>query len=194
MIADNNDEARERLQLSLYREFLLEEGLLEEVGLEEVPARLASLLGCDEASSVAQLTANPWLEPLELADLKPLLMIRDMSLVSRTAAAVSAELKNADVRYEDCCRMALCYAVIGSHGHAFSALRAAAAKNDAWARHHYLYGLLLGVEGNHERACWELGMALRSEPYEEGRIRVRRVLDLLEGPGSARVSPGQAPG
>lgn len=186
MAAETNDEAREKLQRSLYREFLLEQGLLEEVGLEEVPARLAALLECDEGSSVARLTASPWLEPLELAQLKPLLMIRDMSLVSRTAAAVSAELKGPDVRYEDCCRLALCYAVIGSYGHAFSALRAAAAKNDAWARHHYLYGLLLGVEGNHERACWELGMALRSEPYEEGRIRVRRVLDLLDQAGTAR--------
>jgi len=177
---DKDDVSRQRLRRSLYREFLLEEGLLEEVGLEEVPAKLAALLGCDEGSAVARLTESPWLDALELADLKSLLVIRDMSLVSRTAAAVSAELKGPDVRYEDCCRMALCYAVIGSHGHAFSALRAAAAKNDGWARHHYLYGLLLGVEQNRERACWELGMALCSEPYEEGRIRVRRVLDLVE--------------
>ena len=27
----------------------------------------------------------------------------------------------------------------------FAALRAAAAKDDSWARHHYLYGLILGA-------------------------------------------------
>lgn len=170
----------EKLQRLIYREFLLEEGLLTEVGLEEVPGRLASLLGCAADEAVARLLSSTWLEPLELADLQALLVIRDMTLVSRTAAAVAAELKGEGVDYKDCCRMALCYAVIGRNGHAFSALRAAAAKNDEWARHHYLYGLILGVEGNEERACWELNMALRSEPYEEGRIRIRRALDLLE--------------
>jgi len=178
-----HDEIREKLQRAIYREFLLEEGLLVEVGLEDVPARLAALLGRGEHEVLTRLTASPWLEAAELADLRSLLVIRDMSLVSRTAAAVSVELKGVGVSYDDCCRMALCYAVIGSHGHAFSALRAAASKNDRWARHHYLYGLLLGLEQNHERACWELGKALQAEPYEEGRIRIRRVLDLLEGCG-----------
>ena len=103
-----------------------------------------------------------------------------MTLVSRTAAALSAELKRDEVTYGHCCRMALCYAVIGRMGHAFGALRAAASKNDAWARHHYIYGLFLGLEGNLDRARWEMEMALRFEPYEEGRRRIRQTMDILD--------------
>ena len=55
-------------------------------------------------------------------------------------------------------------------------------KDDSWARHHYLYGLVLGIEGNRERALWELDMALRREPYEDARIRIRQVISLLESP------------
>ena len=43
-----NDPIADRLQRVLYREFLLEPGLLEEVGLDRLPATLASLLGCAE--------------------------------------------------------------------------------------------------------------------------------------------------
>jgi hypothetical protein len=105
-----------------------------------------------------------------------------MDLVSRTAAGVSAELKAASVSYERCCRMALCYMAIGRVGHVFSALRAAAAKNDAFARHHYLYGVVLGLEGNEERARWELGMALSGEPYPEARERIQLAMDILTEP------------
>lgn len=173
------DSTHEQLQRIIYREFLLEQELLVEVGLETLPATLASLLSCAEEEAVARLVRSPTLEDVSLDQLKSLMIIRDMSLVSRTAAALSAELKLEGVSYDQCCRMALCYAVIGSQGHVFGALRAAAAKNDRWARHHYLYGLVLGLEGNFERARWELGMALQFEPYEEGRIRIRFALDLL---------------
>lgn len=170
----------EKLQRGIYREFMLEEGLLAEVGLEEVPSRLASMLDCSAGEAIAKLVSSPMLEDLSLEDLGSLLIIRDMTFVSRTAAAVAADLKKENATYEECCRTAICYAVIGSNGHAFSALRAAAAKNDAWARHHYLYGLILGLEGNLERARWELGIALQYEPYEEGRVRIRRVMDILD--------------
>lgn len=173
--------ASEQLQRIIYREFLLEPGLLEEVGLEQLPSRLATLLATTAAEAVPRLLASPFLEPLTLEQLQDLIAIRDMALVSRTAAAVAAELKDPGVSYERCCRTALCYAVIGSQGHVFSALRAAAGKNDTWARHHYLYGLILGLGGDPQRACWELGMALANEPYEEARQRIRLVMDLLEG-------------
>ena len=176
-----NANPSELLKRMLFREFLLEPELLAEVGLETLPARLAGLLAASEAEAVDRLTASPFLEGLSLDQLQELLAIRDMALVSRTAAAVAAELKEPSVTYERCCRTALCYGVIGSSGHVFTALRAAAGKNDAWARHHFLYGLLLGLEGNAERACWELEMALRAEPYEEGRARIRVAMDVLDG-------------
>lgn len=170
----------EALQRVAYREFLLEPDLAPQVGLEDLPSRIATLLSCGEEDAVARLTASPTLETLTLDQLKTLLAIRDMTLVSRTAAAVAAELKADGATYEDCCRTALTYLVVGSMSHAFSALRAAAAKNDRWARHHYLYGLALGIEGNTDRARWELGMALQYEPYEEGRRRIRLALDGVE--------------
>jgi hypothetical protein len=171
----------EKLQRVVYREFLLERGLAAEVGLEQLPTKLAALLGCRAQDAVSQLTSSPLLGALALDPLRELLQIRDMSVVSRTAAALSAELKDAAVGYEACCRAALCYSVIGSHSHVFSALRAAANKHDEWARHHYLYGLILGIGGNAERARWELRMALRYEPYDEGRSRIQMVIDTLDG-------------
>ncbi len=171
----------EKLQRIIYREFLLEAGLYLEVGLESLPAQLASALACSAESAIARLLESPLLEALTLAQLRPLFAIRDMGLVSRTAAALSAELKAPSVSYDECCRAALSYAVIGSQGHVFSALRAAASKNDAFARHHYLYGLMLALGDSAERARWELGMALQAEPYEQGRARIRWVLDILDG-------------
>ena len=176
-----NDPIADRLQRVLYREFLLEPGLLEEVGLDRLPATLASLLGCAEQEAIGNLTASLLLEAVSLDQLRTLMIIRDMSLVSRTAAALSAELKQDKISYDHCCRVALCYAVIGSEGHVFSALRAAAAKNDRFARHHYIYGLMLGMQGDVERGSWELDMSLQYEPYEEGRGRIRLAMDIVDG-------------
>jgi hypothetical protein len=138
------------------------------------------LLRCPASEALTRLTSTTLLEGVTLDQLRETMTIRDMAIVSRTAAALAAELKEPAVSYNDCCRSALCYAVIGSHGHVFSALRAAASKHDDWARHHYLYGLILGIGGNGERARWELGMALQFEPYEEGRVRIRAALDILD--------------
>jgi hypothetical protein len=171
----------EKLQRIVYREFLLDEGLYLEAGLETLPTELASALACSAEDAIRRLLESPLCEALSLAELRPLFVIRDMSLVSRTAAALSAELKAPSVSYDACCRAALIYAVIGSQGHVFSALRAAASKNDSFARHHYLYGLMLALGDSAERARWELGMALQAEPYEEGRTRIRWVLDILDG-------------
>lgn len=173
-------ESRERLQRTVYREFLTEPGLAHEVGLESLPTKLASRLGCSADEAVEKLLEAPFLEALTLAQLQQLVAIRDMALISRTAAALSAELKEPEVTYEACCRTALIYAAAGMEPHVFAALRAAAAKHDEWARHHYLYGLLLGMGGDADRAMWELGMALSREPYEDGRIRVRQAMELLE--------------
>jgi hypothetical protein len=181
IVALDSDPTIEKLQRIVYHEFLLEPDLFVESGIEDLPAKLATRLGCAEQRAVEKLVSSPYCEPLSLAELKELLTIRDMSLVSKTAAAVSAELKDPAISYDSCCRTALCYAIIGSPSHVFSSLRAAAAKNDRWARHHYLYSLVLGLEGNFDRARWEAGMALQYEPYEEGRGRICLASDLLNG-------------
>lgn len=174
----------ERLLRILFREFLLEPRLYEEAGLEDLPARLAALQGCGEGEALSKACADPLLSHLSLADLKSVLAVRDMSILSRTAAAVSSELRDPKVTYDQCVRTALIYGVVGRdrEGHAFSALRAAAARNDRYARHHFLYGLFLGLQGNHDRACWELAMALHYEPYKEGQARIRKALEALEDP------------
>ncbi len=169
----------ETLQRIFYREFLLEPRLYREVGLEDLPRRLASLLDCSEDEALDRAVESPTLEPFTLEQLQGLLAIRDMALVSRTAAALSAQLKASDVSYDACIRMALCYGVIGHVGHVFSALRAAASKQEEWARHHYLYGLLLGIQQSKDRACWEMGIALKYEPFEEGRARIQRACEAL---------------
>lgn len=169
----------EFLQRLFYREFLLERGLYKEAGLDHLPTKLASLLGCGEEESISRLLDSPTLEALTSQQLKELLTIRDMSLFSRTAASVSLELKDPRISYDHCIRLALCYAVMSRPGHVFSALRAAAIRDDRFARHHYLYGLMLAHQGNPERALWELGMALSYEPYEEGRLRIRQVQAVI---------------
>ena len=162
----------ERLRRALYREFLMEPGLYLEAGLEDLPRRLAARLQCGEQEAIPLLLSSPDLEPLTGEELKLLLSIRDMAF-SRTAAAVASELAEPSCTYNRCIRTALCYAVLGRFGQVFSALRAASARNDAYARHHHLYGLVLALQGNAERANWELGIALANEPFEEGRARIR---------------------
>lgn len=169
----------EKLQRVLFREFLLEPGLYLDVGLEDLPARLASLLECGEDEALAQLVQDALVQPLALEQLRALLAIRDMDLVSRTAAAVSATLKEQAVTYDQCIRTALCYAVIGQLSHVFSALRAASAKQERWARHHYLYGIILALQGNTERACWELQMAAQFEPFDQGLERIKTVREIV---------------
>ena len=188
MANDVSMATREKLQRMVYREFLAQRDLAAEAGLERLPERLAGMLGGTPQQGLDALLESFFLEPLTLPQLQELLAIRDMTLVSRTAAAVAAELKEPDVSYERAIRTALCYAVAGLDAHVFGALRAAAAKRDDWAHHHLIYGLMHGIAGNRERAVWELSMALQHEPYEDMRIRIRAAIDLLEleGSGAAR--------
>ena len=167
------------LRRLIYREFLLDPELHRDVGIDRLPEALGQRLGCPPERALATLLEHPLLGALSLEELQRLIAIRDMALVSRTAAALAADLKRDGVTYDQCCRTALCYAVAGLEAHVFTALRAAAAKEDTWARHHFLYGLVLGAAGNRERALWEFDLALRCEPYEDARVRVRDAMDLL---------------
>lgn len=170
---------RELLLRVLYREFLLEPMLYRDAGLDDLPERLAALLGCARDEAVMVAVRHPTLGSLTIEQLASLLAIRDMDLVSRTAASVTSDLRPREVTYDQCIRLALCYGVLDKEGHAFSALRVAASKNDHYARHHYLYGIFLGLKGDRERALWELDMALRHEPYPEGLERIRAAWRLV---------------
>jgi len=170
----------EILQRILYREFLLEQGLYLEVGRKDLPDKLAEALQCEPDQAIPELTQSPTLEALSMDQLRTLMRIHDMSLVSRTAASVTQELREPGVTYDQCIRRALSYGVIGSYGHMFSALRVASSHNDSWARHHYLYGIILGIDQNRDRARWELNKALQSEPFEDGRARIRQALEVIE--------------
>lgn len=173
------DNRQESLRRMIYREFLLESNLYKQMALDELPEKLAAVLNCPTEHAVATATAHLFLEPFSFDQLKELFVIRDMEFVSRTAAAVNSELKEANRSYQDCIRSCLCYGLLGMKAHCFSALRSAAGKNDTWAKHHYLYGLLLGIDGRLDRARWELEIALEKEPYEDGKISIRRAIDLV---------------
>ncbi|MCA9666921.1 MAG: hypothetical protein KC503_15085 [Myxococcales bacterium] len=164
----------------IYREFLLEPDLYREAGLEQLPAKIAQAIEVSPSEALSRLTASPLLEPLDLETLQHLVAVRDMAIISRTAAALSHDLKEPAVTYDQCCRQALIYAVAGMNAHVYAALRAAASKEDSYARHHYLYSLLLGLEGDYDRALWELEMALEREPYAEARVRLRFAAEVIE--------------
>ncbi len=172
-------EPLEHLQRLLYREFLAESDLYKEVGLERLPISLSALLGWPADEVIWRLAETTFVEELSLEQLATLFRIHDMELVSKTAATIARELREAHVSYEQAIRVGLAYAVTGMHAHAFAALRAAARKKPQWARHHYLYGVLAGLMGNHARAVRELERALEQEPYEDARQRVRAAIELL---------------
>jgi tetratricopeptide (TPR) repeat protein len=178
--AAQGSSCHEQLQRLLYREFLAERDLYKEVGLERLPISLSALLGWPADEVIWRLAETTFLEELSLEQLAKLFRIHDMELVSQTAATVSRKLKLDDVDYDSAIRAGLAYAASGMHAHAFAALRAAARKRPQWARHHYLYGILAGLTGNHDRAVRELERALEQEPYEDAKQRVRAAIELLE--------------
>lgn len=169
----------EALKRLLYGEFLLEPELYLDAGLDDLPQRLGALVGCPPDEAIERVSHQPGLDQVDLTALSSLLSIRDMALTGRTAASVAEQLKQPDVSYDQCIRTALCYAVAGMEAHVFSALRAAGAKRDDWARHHFIYGLMNAIANDTERALWELEMALQREPYEDGRARILAAIALL---------------
>ena len=70
----------------IYREFLLEPDLYREAGLEQLPAKIAQAIEVSPSEALSRLTASPLLEPLDLETLQHLVAVRDMAIISRTAA------------------------------------------------------------------------------------------------------------
>jgi tetratricopeptide (TPR) repeat protein len=174
------EERHERLRRLIYREFLAEPNLYKEAGLDRLPIQLSALVGWPADAVIYRLAGSTFVDEIELSQLKKLLRIHDMELISRTAAAVASEMKRDDVSYPTTIRRALCYAVSEMATHAFAALRAAAIKRPDWAQHHYLYGLLQATMDNNARALRELNFALEREPYDDARQRIRAAINLIE--------------
>lgn len=172
----------------LYREFLAEKDLYRDLGLERLPKQLAALTGLPPNEVLSKLLESPELEPLTMQDLRRLVRVHDMTFLSRTAAAVAHELKHEGVDYTRCIREALSFAISDRRAQAFAALRAAAAQQPEWARHHFIYGLLQALSANNARALRELSAALEREPYEDARRRIRELMALLEG--EVQIHPG----
>lgn len=55
----------------------------------------------------------------------------------------------------------------------------AASKNDSWARHHHLYGLIHGAMGRDDRAAWELERAAGAESHDAAKARIFEALALV---------------
>jgi hypothetical protein len=135
------------------------------------------------------LAANLYIPPVLVE--KPIRAVvgeKHMALPMRAFPDWLLRQKSDDDNYRSCCRSALCYAINGSHEWAFGALRIAASQHDDWSRHHHIYGLIHGVEGNNERAVVELRLAERAEPYEDGRRRLAEAIALTDVEGYGRLS------
>lgn len=169
----------QRFERMVYREFLLEPHLYLDAGLNLLANQLGKLLDCAAKEALDRLTQSPDLKGVSIDQLRELLTLDDTGLVSSTPESVAQQLQGPEASYDQCIRSALCYAVAKMKAHLFEALRAAAEKRDDWARHHFVYGLFHALDGNDERALWELEMALAREPYEEGRARIRAAIDLV---------------
>jgi hypothetical protein len=171
-------DVRTSFQALLLQELVTEAELLAELGIRaEVEALCAA--GQSTLEAVADGSAGvPYFLVERSMDTLINRTCSDL-LAQRTAADVAASAKNAESKYISCCRSALCHAAAGHYKHAFGALRVAASVDDRWARHHQIYGLIHGVEGNADGARFELGLALEGEPYPENRRRIELGLSLL---------------
>lgn len=109
-----------------------------------------------------------------------LVKVKHTSLLLRTVADILAWAKSPQDAYASCCRSSLCHAVQGSYEWAFYPLQVAASKNDDWARHHHIYGLIHRANGNFDRALFELGKANHAEPLPDVRIRITEAIALAQ--------------
>lgn len=164
----------------LYREFLAQSKLYEDLGLDRLEKALALAFDCSEQEAISNAMRGDSLEHISIERLRFLFRINDMRFRAKTPAALSRELKERKADYQEAIRCALSYAVNQLAAHAYAALRIAAYQHDNWAYHHYLMGLLRAIEGNEEGAKREFFLALEKEPYEDARARIRQAIDLID--------------
>ncbi|MBD2772683.1 hypothetical protein [Iningainema tapete] len=168
----------------ILQEFLLEDRLRSEYNYAEVASWLGNLVKVPASVAVEQFLASGVLvfvnAGLTQKAIAELVKVKNTTLVIRAVADVLASCKSDEDNYKSCCRSALCHAIQGSYDWAFGALRVAASKNDNWARHHHLYGLIHGAKGDNERALFELEKALAAEPYAEPRKRIEQARQVVQ--------------
>jgi hypothetical protein len=170
------DQRSDAFRAMLVREFYMEPRLVDEFRAAWVMSLVARCIVRPASKVLAgKLGIRPYL--IE----KPIRAVmgeKHMALPVRVFSDWLASLKSADDNYRSCCRSALCYCINGSHEWAFGALQIAASKHDDWSRHHHIYGLIHGVEGNLERSGFELGLAEKAEPHDDVRRRIAEAIAL----------------
>jgi hypothetical protein len=180
----------------ILREFLLEDGLRDEFNHAEVASWLGELVGKPAALAVEHFLSGGVLSFVDAGltqqAILHLVKVKNTTLLLRAAADFLASMKSAEDAYKSCCRSALCHAIQGSWEWAFGALRAAAHKNDNWARHHHIYGLIHGAKGNCGEAIPELERAASAEPYPEPQRRILEAVELARSAAAIRAAPPAA--
>jgi tetratricopeptide (TPR) repeat protein len=83
------------------------------------------------------------------------------------------------------CRTALCYAVQGEYVQAESWLKSAEERVGDLARPNYIRGLMLGAQGQLDKAATLLAASLRGRAKEETKARINEAIETLEGLGQA---------
>jgi len=168
----------------ILQEFLSEPSLQNECKLAELATQLGEILAVPAARAIEtflnlKVGSSPSLDTTTNL-LINLVQVKHTTLVVRAAADLLALAKSSEDNYDSCCRNALSHAVQGSYQWAFGALQAAASKNDACSKHHYIYGLIHGATGNFERAAFELNQAFRSGISKEKHKQILEALTLAQ--------------
>jgi hypothetical protein len=166
----------------ILREFLLEDGLRDEFNYAQIASWLGELVSQPASIAVEHFLSDGILSFVNAGMTQQaivhLVKVKNTTLLLRATADFLAFMKAAENNYMSCCRSALCHAIQGSWEWAFGALRAAAHKNDSWARHHHIYGLIHGARGDFVTALRELERAATTEPYPEPRERIAEAIQL----------------
>jgi len=163
----------------LLREFYTEPRLPEEFKA----ASFANWVGNAVSKPASYVVAAKYGIPSEFVEgpVRFICGIQNTTLIVRSFSDWLASWKSSRNTYESSCRSALCYAITNSQDWAFGALRVAASKNDNWARHHHIYGLIHGERGNFKEATFELGKARFAEPHDDVKSRIDDAIHLANG-------------
>lgn len=180
-------------QAMLLREFLLDEPTTEDYDLTEVARRLGSLQGCAHEEAIGRFLAGEIGPVVDSGLTRPVIQLliqgKQAPLLVRLAGAVKKIMNPRAGDYQASCGLALGLAIRGESELAFEALRLAGSMHDDWARHHHIYGLIHGSEGNAARALFELNLAHDAEPFAATRGRIAEAIEVArEAADSADVA------